>query len=261
LLTLAFSTVNKNLLQLLTRLKEQSFPEWIDIIIINQIFDDIDSSIVEDGKIRVYHFHERGISRSRNRALELSVTKFVWFLDDDVTIDVSKFSQLHDLLETFNSTAFIVNIGSLEDDKAFYKDYSKRPYGAVVKNKLHLLRVSSIEIIVNRDLILRKKIYFDEELGLGTTYPCCEENKFLMDIYNQFGTICFYDITPIRHTTKLDGRLAVSKGHYLARGYIAKLFPLYIRILLILRWAMRRNEHYGFLSRCCLLFNGIPERK
>lgn len=33
------------------------------------------------------------------------------------------------------------------------------------------------------DVIIKNNLTFDTTLGLGTFYPCCEENKFIIEYY------------------------------------------------------------------------------
>ncbi|MFB0713961.1 glycosyltransferase family 4 protein, partial [Buttiauxella noackiae] len=142
----------------------------------------------------------------------------------------------------------------------YYKDYSKRQYGLITDDK-KLLRISSIEIIAKVDSLLRKQIRFDENLGLGTEYPCCEENNFLIDNYKKGAKIVNLDITPVLHTTKREHRLIATMGHYRARGYTASRFNSLIKYLLIIRWSLRIDKNVPFRKRVICLIKGVPRPK
>jgi len=263
MLTLAFSTIKKNLNGLISYLLSVDLPDEVRVIIINQLFQDGDnelnilpvSEIIND-KIEVYHFNEKGISRSRNRAIEKCNTDYIWFLDDDVQLVENELMRLISHLKDFKYGSCIIKIGSLEDPSLFYKNYKMRNYG-LVKNAISLLKVSSIEIICNISVIRKYKIKFDEGIGLGTQYPCCEENRFMLDIF-KYSTVFNFDCTPVLHTTKTEHRLSSSEGHFRSRGTLAKQFNLFTRLALIVRWGLRKDANVSFLNRFFFLFSGRP---
>lgn len=263
MLTLAFSTINKNLNSLITYLLSVDFPNDIRIIIINQRFEHTEDAqvtppkneIIND-KISVFHFNEKGISRSRNRAIEICNTEYIWFLDDDVQFVENELIRLVTKLRNFKYGACIIKIGSLENASLFYKNYTKRRYG-LVKHKITLLQVSSIEIICKVSAIKNNHIKFDERLGLGTHYPCCEENSFMLDMFKK-STVFNFDCTPILHTTKTEHRLISGEGHFRSRGSLAKRFNLIFRLALVIRWSLRKDVNISIGSRFRFLIAGIP---
>ncbi|EJQ0376374.1 glycosyltransferase family 2 protein, partial [Escherichia coli] len=228
MLTLAFSTIQDNLNDLLDYTCGLTLPDEVEIIIINQNFQ-IDNDHKEKNmlhtayeNINIYTYYEKGISLSRNRAIERCKTKYIWFLDDDVRIIEEKLNKLVIKLKSCIDCAYIVKIGSLEDSSLFYKNYKKRKIG-IVNDKKELLRISSIEIICSMNVIIKNNLTFDTTLGLGTFYPCCEENKFIIEYY-KYAVVEFLELTPVLHTTKREHRLSIGEGHYRSRGTIAKEF-------------------------------------
>ncbi|WP_273804032.1 glycosyltransferase family A protein [Providencia rettgeri] len=260
LLTLAISTVSRNLNSLLEYLEYLPKINDIEILIICQTFDldmtlsTVDTTIYKN-KTHIYYYNEKGISNSRNRSIEKSTSKYIWFLDDDIKLNITEVSKLTTYLNNSKNDCEIIKIGSLENDNEFYKNYNSRKFGLCV-NSIHLLQVSSIEIIINKESITKRKIYFNSNFGLGTKYPAGEENLFLIDLFKKKCTINFLDVTPIRHTTLMTYRLKKSKEHYLAQGYIASRFPFYIKFPLILRWGLRANKEISVIKRTKYLISG-----
>lgn len=265
MLTLAFSTVHEKLTNLVNYLTGLKFPGDIKILIINQCIDTPDGFIftppkVDDNIFTIKTFYEKGISKSRNRAIEHCKTDYIWFLDDDVKFVLSELASLNDMLKDNLNDLCIVKIGSLENNHEYYKNYSKRTYG-IINREIELLRISSIEIIAKHAFLVGKEIKFDERLGLGTKYPCCEENNFLIDCFENGAQISNIDITPILHTTKREHRLTVNVGHYFARGYTASRFNVILKWLLIIRWSIRRDVNIPLNKRANAMINGLPRGK
>ncbi|MEY0935245.1 glycosyltransferase [Providencia rettgeri] len=259
-LTLAISTIYKNLNNTLQYLETLPKIEDIEILIICQLLDsNIENlkhqKIIYNNEIITYYYNEKGISNSRNRAIEKSSSKYIWFLDDDIKLNITEVDKLIEYLHNSQSDSELVKIGSLENDNEFYKNYNSRKFG-LCTNSVKLLQVSSIEIIVNKESIMNKKVFFNPRFGLGSDYPAGEENLFLIDLFEKGSTINFLDITPIRHTTLMTYRLKKTKEHYLAQGYIASKFPFYIKFPLILRWSLRDNKKISFVKRIKYLISG-----
>jgi glycosyltransferase involved in cell wall biosynthesis len=268
MITIAISTVEKNFLTLLKRIKNVQLEQGMELLIICQISPESDSfsttkkkfeeiflseTCSDFFKLRVYQ--ERGLSLSRNRAIESCSTSYVWFIDDDVEFIASEFSKIIDLLTAEKPDLLLVKIGSLEDKNAFYKDYRFRVVG-FNNNKLLLLKASSIETLANMSFLKLHNVRFHRDLGLGALYPCGEENDFLCNMVNRGGRLFYSDIVPVLHTTKMEFRAVVTKEHYLARGYIASQLPFIIHLLLIVRWSFRGNDNFKFTDRFKWLTNG-----
>ncbi|EHE7895076.1 TPA: glycosyltransferase [Vibrio parahaemolyticus] len=176
-LTIAVSTVEKNLDRSLEIFDEDFIKNRdLDLLIICQ-GDFLENSFeVVDG-INVYYQSERGLSKSRNLAIEKSKGKYIWFLDDDVFI--SKEFVFKFISEKKYEQDLIFGRIKCSNAELMYKKYSRK------RLKRHdMLKVSSIEIIANKDFIIKRNVKFDVNLGLGATFPSGEENVFLLDCYN-----------------------------------------------------------------------------
>lgn len=126
-------------------------------------------------RMKVIGVTDAGLSKSRNLILKSVSGDFVWFLDDDVTVTRASLDAIFSV--GCDVDVLLGQIGC-SDAAGFYKNYRRK---AVLP--FSLLRVSSIELIVNRARVLERNVFFDERLGLGAQYPCGEENAFLLDLY------------------------------------------------------------------------------
>ncbi|WP_281947362.1 glycosyltransferase family 2 protein [Vibrio parahaemolyticus] len=176
-LTIAVSTVEENLDRAL-EIFDEDFVENnnLDLLIVCQGSFSENSLEVVNG-INIYYQCERGLSKSRNLAIEKSKGKYIWFLDDDVFL--SKEFVFRFVAEEKYDQDLIFGRIKCSNADLMYKKYTKK------RLKRHdMLRVSSIEIVVKKDFITERDIKFDLNLGLGATFPSGEENVFLLDCYN-----------------------------------------------------------------------------
>jgi hypothetical protein len=181
---------------------------------------------------------ERGLSRSRNRALELCSCDYLWILDDDVLIEQSAFAKIQKAIEDLPSAKVLTfEFVDIDDLKTLAKKYPpKRRLRGV-----ELLRVSSIEIIVSVDFVKKSKIRFNINYGLGgEVFPSGEETVFLLDLKDAGAEIFHIDQTIVFHP--LAGR-SISKFWRMPRrlygmGTIARRFGVG-GFALVIRWALR----------------------
>lgn len=198
ILTIGFSTVYNNFETLQKKLVELNFQliqsgvsDFLEILVVVQYSNQ--DTFLDFNNTHYIFTSDKGLSKSRNKILEESKSSNVWFLDDDV---IPKVYDIKCILESINSKPADIWIGQIGCSDCFYdyKDYSKSR-----KGKLGLLRVSSIEIIVNRFFVLNAGIKFNEKFGLGTLYPIGEENFFLLDLFDFSPYIYYLNFKIIEH--------------------------------------------------------------
>lgn len=125
---------------------------------------------------------QRGLSRSRNLALEYAEGDILLFADDD---EIFEDEAEKIILDAFHA----VDADIIAFDLHNYPKNFKREI-----RKLHLLetlKISSCQIACKREAIERAKLKFDINLGAGTPNGAGEENKFLWDAYKA-GLSVFY---------------------------------------------------------------------
>lgn len=145
-----------------------------DALVINQA----DSQAVEEirqgsQRIRMITTTERGLSRSRNMALEHAQGEICLLCDDD---EIFK-----ERYEAMIRQAF----GRLPDADIIAFDVENKvtrlkPCPQKV-GRLKSLKLSSCQLAFRRRAVLEKGIRFDVLMGAGSGNGCGEENKFLLD--------------------------------------------------------------------------------
>lgn len=252
-LTIAISTVKAQRNAVIEKINTLSdvTKKKVKFLVISQLEDEYENALV-DG-IKIIKLTSKGLSKSRNVAIRETYTEWVWFQDDDFSINEIQLSSFLDSSLTSSIDIALIRIGSLENREKYYKnygDYSKF-------TRLLSLKVSSIEIIAKVNFIKENKIEFDEKLGLGTELPCCEENKFMLDSFDKGANIYFCSKTICYHTTLPENRNVDYAKNLQAKGFFLKNFSFPLALILILKWAFTIKSKFNFLKNLKLLIKGF----
>lgn len=130
---------------------------------------------------------ERGLSRSRNMAIDNAWADICLIADDDETFEQNVDKIILDAYKAHPDADVIVfkvanASGFGENIKG---DKKKYPDKAFKCNFLDLLHISSWQISFKRKSIMDKNIRFDEMMGSGTGNGAQEESKFMADCHRQ----------------------------------------------------------------------------
>lgn len=198
------------------------------------VIDQAESAFFEPDRPNYYWLDLFGLSKSRNFALSVATGEYCLVADDDVTF-IDNVEQY--IIDAFEKTgADILTFQIKTPGGNYFKNYSSKPFK---HTKMSLMRVSSIEIVFNRDSISRSGLLFDERFGLGALFPTGEETIFLCDALDKGMSICYIPMPIVIHPAESSGgnfhqntRLIESKGAMFYRIYgayayiIAILFSL-----------------------------------
>lgn len=145
-----------------------------DVLLINQT-DREERLQMEtgEGRICMISTRQRGLSRSRNMALQESGADICLLADDD---EVFHPEYRERILRAFTDLADA-------DVIAFDLENKRTSIGPKVTRigRLNSLKLCSCQLAMRRERILEKKLAFDPDMGSGSGNGCGEENKFLLD--------------------------------------------------------------------------------
>ena len=145
-------------------------------VIINQTSDINNVKDVIYGKNRLYSYNERGLSKSRNKAIMNSNADICIIADDDLKYESDYEEKIKNGYKKYKDAGIIAfyvdNV-----DKKFEK--KKRKEGKI--NLISSMKIQSVQITFKRKSIIDKKIKFNELFGTGTELYSGEENIFLAD--------------------------------------------------------------------------------
>jgi len=194
-LEILLSTMYKTSLAFLDSMFPHHKLEDLNVLIINQT--EVGKELQSDFKnIRVINSYQKGLSLSRNMAIENALGEICLLADDDVeylrdfdkvvTGAFDKFAGADVIqfkIETFTGKPY-----------KLYLTFSKQLIG---NNEIK--RASSIEIAFKKESILSNNIKFNHDFGLGSYFPSGEEYLFLKEVLNKKLNIYFESEFIVKH--------------------------------------------------------------
>ena len=172
-LEILVATMNRNSLQFLYAMFKYNDIRNYHILIINQTTEDclLESN---NSQVRVINIFEKGLSRSRNLAIQKALGTICLIADDDVVFQ-KDFQQ--SILSSYQSLpeADVITFKTRTTEGHPYSKYPK----TVTKLNSFYKKVLSIEITFKRQSIVSNKLFFDEDFGLGSLFQDGENRLFL----------------------------------------------------------------------------------
>jgi len=225
-------------------------------LIINQLTN---SRPISAKSENLFEFIERGLSRSRNHALDLAKGEICLLSDDDLGYK-ENFEEI--VIKTFeqNPTADIVTFQIETPEGKPFKNYSAKTFW---HNKRSIMRVASVEIAFRRSSIQEKGLRFDENFGLGAEFPTGEENIFLSDALDRDLKILSIPIPIVIHPQESSGaafndpRLLQAKGAMFERIFGSKGYAVSF-IFALKKYKQSNYSLYHFFK---LMIQGAREHR
>jgi glycosyltransferase involved in cell wall biosynthesis len=224
-----------------------------DVIVIHQIPDGNDHDAekqlvaldVELDHIRYVACRELGVAKSRNLALRITRRKYLWFLDDDVEVDLAECEKF--FAGEFCPDSDVITIAvrkKLEKPGYLFRCKARR------HNRISILSVGTIEIIIKPDKAREADCWFPEDMGAGTDLPISDEPVFLSRCIRSGLIVSFQPVYLVLHPRESSGSDVLEPSHCRARGLaFARIFgPITGLILLIpfyLKYTPYCVERYG----------------
>ncbi|WP_214694319.1 glycosyltransferase [Exiguobacterium sp. s160] len=223
-----------------------------DVLIINQ-YNNMES-VSLNNNVRMLNFPEKGLSKSRNRAIENAVGEICIISDDDV-VYVENFSEI--VSEAFaNNDADVITFQVITPCGEKYKKYADKSFAHTNKS---ILKVSSIEIAFNRKRINKAGIKFNENFGLGAKFSSGEENLFLRDCIKKGLAIKYVPLPIVIHKKESSGTLN-NDQIFISKGALFKeLFgwrSYFVNILFAILKYSEYKKIFSLRKALYLLFKG-----
>lgn len=255
------STMNKRSISDL-KLSEKNIKN--NCTIINQVTDDnldLINEEIKEKNIRMFSYREKGLAKSRNRALMLSKGDIIILTDDDIslfenTIDIitEKFKQ--------NEQFDILTFKYERKNQNKHKKYRKKEF---IHNYNSARRICSVEIVMRRSSIIKNKLKYDEQFGLGARYNSGEENIFLKDCLDNGLKLKFIPLSIVMHPLESLSAPYLWSEDYL-KGKGALFYRLYknksyFYIILLIFLKRKRIKNIGILKSFKIVFKEIRRYK
>jgi len=191
------------------------------ILIINQtpIGKKLES---EYANIRVVNSFEKGLAKSRNLALENAAGKILLIADDDVIYQAGFSTKIINVYNQFPDAAAI-NFCAVKSDGSLIKNYPKHSKKNL--NAFDIFNTSSIEMTLNKAILDKTKIRFDENFGLGAMFEMGEEAIFLFDLKSKKQQLVFEPKVIVKHPELTSSaKKSIEEKYYIQGALYTRIF-------------------------------------
>lgn len=211
---IAISTYGERLEQAMSLADKLSV--FANVLVVHQVPGRVDVEAPGSERIRYVQMCGRGVTKSRNEAIISCRAKYLWFLDDDVDVDVPKAKAFFESkFLSCMADADVLTFGVLNEYGGQRRIFSGKPKK---HNRLSVLSVGTIEVVVDVQKVRSENISFPEDMGAGSTLPVADEPVFLAKCLSSGFGVAFYPVFFVSHPTVSSGgdlgdkRSAVSRG-------------------------------------------------
>ncbi len=198
---------------------------------------------------------DRGLSRSRNTALN-HATSDICLLADDDEVMIDGYKEVIENAFLLNPGVGLIRFRVIGIERPF-KVYPKEPSKINIRSSF---KMSSVEIAFNRRLVVRYRLKFDELIGAGTEFLMGEENAFIADYLRSGGKACYqpFDIANL-HIGDSTWFTGFNKEYFFARGAAyAAISDVGCYLLCILFALTHREEtEIHFFQAISIMHKGI----
>ena len=237
----------------------------IDVVICHQITDtSLDADKLKNDiesirpNIQVIQRYEKGLSKSRNCAIDAVKEGICIITDDDVVFPQNFESSILDAYGA-NPDADIITFQAQTPDGEDFKHYNLASFTHTQRS---VARVSSIEITFKVDAVRTANVRYDEAFGLGSTFATSEEYIFLSDALKRGLKAVFIPQTIAIHPKESSGgafidnpELIEAKGATFYRVFGAK--SIFVNLAFALKKFKQSN--YSFYPFYTLMQNGAKK--
>ena len=148
-----------------------------DAVLINQCGKEDSAGIkTADGLVRALSFAEKGVGKSRNRAIDAAAADIVLFADDDIVYSDGYADNVIKEFEAHpEADALVFNVEVCAERRTYFNTDFKR---------VHIWnggRYPAYSIAVKRDKLIKAGVRFSELFGGGAKYSCGEDSLFIRD--------------------------------------------------------------------------------
>lgn len=169
-LEMLISSVNHKPEDLLAKMKTEC-----DVVLINQCDKDLEQTLEwEKHRIRVLHCNERGVGKSRNKAISKATGDILLFSDEDIRY---RSGYVKDVLNEFEkhpeAELLLFNVIVCPERKTYWNEgYSRVKW-------FNCGRYPAYSIAIKKEALVRSGVKYSELFGGGAKYSNGEDSLFL----------------------------------------------------------------------------------
>lgn len=215
------STMNQNSLDFLVPMFPFIHFSNFQILIVNQTQNG--SKLTSNfSNIRVINSSEKGLSKSRNLALENATGKILLISDDDVVFQKGFVEKIIDAYQKYPNAAIIKFCALKPNSKPLNKDAVNSKSSLSI---FDILNTTSFEITLNKFHVDFEKHKFDENFGLGGMFEMGEEAIFLSDLKKDGKQLVFEPQIIVAHNTLTSSdKKDVLEKYFISGAMFSRIF-------------------------------------
>ncbi|MCB0461780.1 MAG: glycosyltransferase family A protein [Flavobacteriaceae bacterium] len=198
-LEILLSTIQQNSLSFLSEMFPYNKISDINIVVINQT-EKANLLVSDYNHVKVFNSFEKGLSNSRNLAIEKASGEICLLADDDV-VYAEGFEDI--ILSAFqkNKDADIITFQMMDDEGHLFRDYQN----ITKHNETTVYTVNSV-VIAFKLKSVKDKVNFNTNFGLGAQFEVADEYVFLRDALKAGLTIYFEPQVILKHSKFSSGQ-------------------------------------------------------
>lgn len=235
------ATMNRSSLDFLVPMFADKHYSEFNILVINQTSEN-NIAQSDHPRVRVINVFDKGLSKSRNLALDNAIGRLCIITDDDV---VFKADFCKHIIVAFNENraSALISFRVEKTDGVLYKKY---PLQRLTTPKLsNRLNIMSIEMVIDREKVQNANLKFNEHFGLGAQFCMGEEAIFLHDANNLgLGLVMEPQVIAMHSAQDTHSRISVWDKYYVQGALFTALLndKYFLLVLSKLAHEIRRNK-------------------
>lgn len=208
-------------------------------IIINQVKNENDIEI-KNSDCRVFSYCEKGLSKSRNRAINKSSGEIIAIADDDMTYCDDYEKIIISAYEKYRNADIIAfHVENSDSERGKKKRKEKK------SNFLTSMKIQSVQLTMRRESIIKNNLLFNENFGAGAKWFMGEENIFLYDCLKKGLKIYYVPDTIARlNDSESTWFRGFNKEYFIVKGGVYYEMSKIFCPLFILQFAIRKKKKY-----------------
>jgi len=210
------------------------------------------------GNVEFLAFSERGLSKSRNRAIENTRAKIALIADDDVKFVPDFDKKIISAFTRYPDADIITFRVRTPEGLPYKKSYLEHSF---THSRTSIYKTSSVEIALRPDKIKLKGVRFDESFGLGAKYSSGEEVIFLNDCINSGLSLRYVPEEIVIHPLESSGKI-LDENYFKSKGAIVRRLygsspGLLIGLGFLLKQLIKSGKTISFVAALRAILKGF----
>lgn len=213
---------------------------FTDTIVINQCENTAYTSFEYNGHlVEWYDCEERGVGKSRNRALMAATADICLFADDDMIYENDALGKIERGFNKYKDAALIVfNVQMGNNTDLHIKNEHRL-------NQINAYKYGAVNCAIRRKKILESRIFYSLLFGGGAEYSCGEDTLFIADcLKNKLHLYAIPDLIGLNEIGDSTWFNGYTKKYFYDKGVLYKSMTPRLAILYCIRFVLLHKDMF-----------------